>query len=87
MGVRRAGSPWTGGQFFRVTRLCSRLVGRLRSFDCDLVVISGSQYLYNTQITSWLVSSLVRFLSTRCVESQTHSFAALTRSFEILHNS
>ena len=34
-----------------------------------------------------MVGSLVRFLFTRCEESQTHSFAALTRSFSILHNS
>ena len=34
-----------------------------------------------------MVGSLVRFLFTCCEESQTHSFAALTRSFAILHNS
>ena len=30
-----------------------------------------------------MVGSLVRFLFTSCEESQTHSFAALTRSFAI----
>ena len=34
-----------------------------------------------------MVGSLVRFLFTRCKESQTQSFASLTRSFSILHNS
>ena len=34
-----------------------------------------------------MVGSLVRFLFTFCEESKTHSFAALTRSFAILHNS
>ena len=34
-----------------------------------------------------MVGSLVRFLFTCCEESKTHSFAALTRSFAILHNS
>ena len=33
-----------------------------------------------------MVGSLVRFLFTCCEESQTHSFAALTRSFASLHN-
>ena len=33
-----------------------------------------------------MVGECVRFLFTSCEESQTHSFAALTRSFSILHN-
>ena len=33
-----------------------------------------------------MVGEFVRFLFTSCEESQTHSFAALTRSFVILHN-
>ena len=35
----------------------------------------------------FMVGECARFLFTRCEESQTHSFAALTRSFSILHNS
>ena len=33
-----------------------------------------------------MVGECVRFLFTSCEESQTHSFAALTRSFATLHN-
>ena len=41
---------------------------------------------YIINIDYFMVGERVRFLFTSCEESQTHSFAALTRSFAILHN-
>ena len=54
--------------------------------DSNLVLIQTFLLYYGNR-DYFMVGECVRFLFTSCEESKTHSFAALTRSFSILHNS